>query len=186
MPKVLHRCCRCKQNKLHFLKKNGNTLSICIEDRRKDSLKYYQKKATSPEFLKRLASAKRNRLIGRNLSEEWRNRNPIAYYATMLFAHSKRASKRRGWKHQISKNWIIKKLKVGLCEATKLPFDFSGPKGKHFNPYAPSIDRIDNRVGYTRKNSRCVITWYNMAKYDFTEDEFLSVLKAVSDRIHPK
>ncbi len=66
---------------------------------------------------------------------------------------------------QITKKWIERKLLKECCEVTGIGFDYTKPK-PHYNanPFAPSLDRIDCRKGYTYKNTQVVIWAYNVAK----------------------
>ena len=56
------------------------------------------------------------------------------------------------------------------CAVSGLPFDISQLDGVHRRPYAPSIDRIDGVLGYTKDNCRIVCCAVNLAMNDFGED----------------
>lgn len=82
-------------------------------------------------------------------------------------------AKNRGFKFQILSDDILEKLKGGKCEATGIQFEYS-TSGRKFvdNPFAPSIDRIDNSKGYTRDNIQLVCAIFNIAKNKFSKEDF--------------
>lgn len=47
------------------------------------------------------------------------------------------------------------------------------------HPLSPSIDRKDNRIGYTDANIQVVIWQYNAAKAELSDADFLSFCKKV-------
>lgn len=51
----------------------------------------------------------------------------------------------------------------GRCELTGIPFSDARPRGCRRAPFAPSIDRIDSRDGYTAANCRLVCFAANVA-----------------------
>lgn len=74
----------------------------------------------------------------------------------------------------LDESWLAEKLKK-QCEVTGLSFSFLPPEVGHSkNPYSPSIDRIDNKLGYTKDNCRLVIWAFNVAKQEWNEDVLYS------------
>lgn len=70
-------------------------------------------------------------------------------------------------------------LIVGVCQKTGIPFDYSSPVGTNFNPYAPSIDRKNPFLGYTPTNIQVVCNAYNLAKHQWTDQQFLEFCRLV-------
>jgi len=66
----------------------------------------------------------------------------------------------------------------GRCALTGMPFRLEHYEKSRRNPYAPSIDRIDNGLGYTEGNVRLVLTFVNLAIADYGEDVFRRVATA--------
>ena len=87
-------------------------------------------------------------------------------------------TKKKGIEYGLTREWIKEKLDVGKCEITGLPFVFKeykeGQRGVR-SFYAPSIDRIDNSIGYIPSNCRMIIWGYNLAKNNYTEREVLNL-----------
>ena len=62
----------------------------------------------------------------------------------------------------------------GKCKLTDIDFTFKlreKEKG-HFNPFNPSIDKIDSKKGYTKDNVRLVCVVVNLALNEFGEEVF--------------
>lgn len=78
---------------------------------------------------------------------------------------------------------IIKGIEAGICPVTGFRFELSNQHrittSRKADPYAPSLDRIDARKGYTNENTRIVIWQYNMAKGETTDAEMLRLCRAV-------
>jgi len=67
----------------------------------------------------------------------------------------------------------------GKCKLTNLNFTFiKREKGKNFNPFNPSIDKIDHLKGYTKDNIRLVCTIVNLALNTFGENNFALMCQA--------
>lgn len=77
---------------------------------------------------------------------------------------------------------IAKRIAVGNCEVTRLPFDLKPAAHKNrSNPWAPSLDRRDNTKGYTPDNVQVVCAAYNYAKNEFSADVLLRLAHAIVD-----
>lgn len=60
----------------------------------------------------------------------------------------------------------------GRCELTGIPFSDRTPQGCERAPFAPSVDRIDHRRGYTADNCRLVCLGVNVALNQWGEVAF--------------
>jgi len=104
-----------------------------------------------------------------------KERRRIYQYIKTVFTNAKWSAQRRG-----------KSFEISLCDLEKLVEDQEykcAVTGKIFNidkargannskPYAPSVDRIDARYGYTRDNIRLVCHAVNKAMGDWGEEVF--------------
>ena len=92
-----------------------------------------------------------------------------------------RAKSRNKPSFQITKGWVKRRLIIGFCEVTGIHFSYNKPK-PHYNanPFSPSLDRIDNRKGYTYKNTQVVIWGYNVAKSYLDPDDFEKIIESLS------
>jgi len=102
--------------------------------------------------------------------------------SSRLFSSCKRRAKISGGIVTINKDWIEKKLIEGVCELTKLPFNFSN-RGKFTRqPYAPSIDKKDAKnPDYTPENSRLVLWAVNCTMSEYGMDIMLPILKKITE-----
>jgi hypothetical protein len=69
-------------------------------------------------------------------------------------------------------NWI--------CARTGIPFDLTVGKGQR--PFGPSIDRVDNSLGYEPGNIEAVCFMYNIAKRNFPGDDVLFFANALVEQ----
>jgi len=135
--------------------------SECRECRKLRKKRAYRKDGSSTRAL---ALAYRSTVVGAA--------REITYMASI------RANK-KNITFEIDLNFIKNKVEQ-YCEKTGIPFDLK--KGKGWKPFAPSIDRIDSRIGYTRDNVQVVPVCYNMGKRDFPEIDFIAMCCAVAER----
>lgn len=68
----------------------------------------------------------------------------------------------------------------GSCLLTGIPFDLISNLNRigRYNPFAPSLDRIDPGKGYTKNNTRIVCNAINIALNNWGDDFFAQLAKA--------
>lgn len=91
------------------------------------------------------------------------------HYAKKLIVTSKQSVKDKDLQHSISEAHLNQQLASGKCQVTGLPIKNNIGSGENRGAYSPSLDRIDNAVGYTDSNTRVVSWQYNLAKGKFTD-----------------
>jgi hypothetical protein len=98
---------------------------------------------------------------------------------TKLCAAAKNRAKVKNLPFNITSKyiWQLWEESGGRCALTKQKFDLTkwGGKGQ-VNPQAPSIDRIDPKLGYVKGNVRLITYHMNVALTDFGVDEFRNLL----------
>lgn len=99
--------------------------------------------------------------------------------ATKLTFQARKRAYEKGLPFELTNDVVRDVLELGVCQLTGLPFDFSPPQTKHHNPYAPSIDRIDNTKGYTKENCRVVLISVNQSLNEYGQDVMLPILEAM-------
>ena len=70
---------------------------------------------------------------------------------------------------------------AGKCQKTGIAFDLEPHPDHRVHPWAPSIDRIDGRKGYTKKNIQVVCWAYNSARNQWGDDVLLRLAHAIVD-----
>jgi len=119
--------------------------------------------------------------------------NIAKYYkknpAKRFMASTRSSAKKRGLLFELTEEWFEKKLAKGKCEATGLPMKTKtyqkGARGVR-SFYSPSIDRIDNSIGYTSSNCRLVCWGVNLAKSTFTDRDLNALSLSILLRNLPK
>ena len=97
--------------------------------------------------------------------------------AQTIYLSIKARSKKRRIKFDLTLDWLLGKLRAGVCEITGLPFSEKIQKPAH--RYAPSVDRIDPKKGYVKDNCRVVLLMVNVIKRDYTDEEVAQVGLAI-------
>jgi hypothetical protein len=103
----------------------------------------------------------------------------------LLIAARRRAVLRK-MDFNIDSSYVIGLLKEQdhRCAVTGLQFEFAfgGRRRKGREPYRPSIDRIDSKLGYVRGNCRVVLVAVNIAMSSWGEGVFLRIAQAAVTR----
>ena len=68
----------------------------------------------------------------------------------------------------------------GKCAISDMKFSAEPAKHGRANPFRPSIDRIDNTGGYTIGNVQIVLAGVNIARSDFSDEEYFRICRAVA------
>ena len=117
----------------------------------------------------------------RNYFAKQKKDNP-KFIAKLMLRSAKRRSILANFPYSLDTRWLQGKLKRGVCEVTGLRFEASAIRGEsdeHSGFFAPSLDRINSKLGYTKRNTRLVIWGYNRAKGDNTDREVQMLAYAV-------
>ena len=98
--------------------------------------------------------------------------------AHLLYTSAKRRSsdQRNPREFTISVEDVLKQVLSGECPRTGVPFDLNGDID---SPFRPSLDRIDNSIGYTPDNIQVVSRIYNRAKWTYTDGEMYIMAKGI-------
>ena len=106
----------------------------------------------------------------------------LKFITQIMLRSAKRRSTLRDIPYSLDTPWLQKKMKRGVCEVTGLRLEASAIRsesGGHSGFFAPSLDRINSNLGYTKRNTRLVIWGYNRAKGDNTDREVQMLAYAV-------
>lgn len=95
------------------------------------------------------------------------------YVGSISEAHSraKRRAAKSGLEFGITTEYLRDISRSQQCAVTGIPFRYER-KGKEWNPWGPSVDRIDNTKGYVVGNVRVVCVMVNLALSQFGDEAF--------------
>lgn len=110
-------------------------------------------------------------------SDPWRR-------ASRLLTWIRARAAKMGHEFDLTREWVGQRIEAGVCEVTGIPLELGKPPGSRFHPWAPSVDRIDSKLGYTQSNCRVVCWIYNMAKSEWSDEVVMTFAKALSARSH--
>lgn len=95
------------------------------------------------------------------------------------------ARQRRPEGFALTKEHVIRGIRHGICPITGFRFDLSAryrrTSDKSRSPYAPSLDRIDGKGGYTDDNVRVVCSQVNIMRGELSDAEMLAFCRAALD-----
>lgn len=105
-----------------------------------------------------------------------------------LVGSARNRAKNKKIPFSISREWVMDKWtqQDGKCLMTGIKFSLERSKThtRIYHPFAPSLDRIDCRKGYTMENTRLVIVAINLALNQFGEKVFRTVCEQYLRRTH--
>lgn len=103
-----------------------------------------------------------------------------ANYAKKLIVTSKKSARDKGMQHSLTEKYLNNQLSTNKCQVTGLPIQNNIGTGEKRGAYSPSLDRIDNSVGYADSNVRIVSWGYNVAKNKFSERDLNNLAIALT------
>ena len=156
------------------LTKEATTRSkLCVEcqkiaDRKRKLTSYYKNKHKHPIRLKGIDETSREQ---RRRSYH-KNKNKRTYFDTILnktFKNVKSRSKKLKRDFDLTKEFVenLYEKQGGKCALTGLVFSDEKYNNCRRRPFAPSLDRIDSKRGYTQDNVRFVCSMVNTALGEF-------------------
>jgi hypothetical protein len=144
----------------------GVSMKFCFSCNTKKPTNQFNKNKTRPDGFQTQC---RECFKNRRATDEYRAKYLIS------------TAKYRCQKVTITSDWVIEKLKRGICELTGLPFDLSKQESFVRNPYSPSLDRIDSKLQeYTPENTRLVIWAVNCAINEFGLETMKPIFKKLA------
>ena len=120
------------------------------------------------------------------MAKPWKSENKKKYMAKRRETHRGFAltadAKRRAAEHNLpfDLDWreIQRRIEVGACEVTGLPFDLTQPKSWN----APSLDQIVPSAGYTQQNTRVVLYALNTMANNWGVELIVKIADAIKTR----
>lgn len=117
-------------------------------------------------------------------AREWsRNqRESTASRASKLVASAKRRAELKSIPFDLTVEWLLSRLDLGVCEATGISFSMSAKR----NWNTPSLDRRIPAEGYTKQNTRVVLFALNVACGNWGEHRLIDIVAALNAKVVSK
>lgn len=93
------------------------------------------------------------------------------YFFTYMYRGLKEGAERRGYAFNLTRS----QLKTLLLENTKCALSGRSLVFKQYDPNKSSVDRIDNRYGYSLKNCQVVSGQINRHRLDLSVEDFVKM-----------
>lgn len=110
---------------------------------------------------------------------------PTKSYISRIFKAARRRSMANGTPYTLTSEQErdLYLESNGCCAVTGIRFRMGKNEGGYRAPFAPSIDRIDSRFGYTKDNVRVVCIAVNWALSDWGEGVFRRICAAYAAKL---
>lgn len=105
-------------------------------------------------------------------TQDWRRRN----HARVLLAQCRRSKD-----CSLTLEDVEQLIATGVCSVTGLRYSLDHDGSSKRNPWAPSIDRLDNSRGYHLGNVRAVCCAFNLMRGDFSDEVVRTLARAVTE-----
>lgn len=176
LAKTIRKCSKCSQEKKcsDFYKK-GAVCRTCQWALQK------AKRARDPEKYRQIsnASSKRHYAAHPQKASIKGKTYRLNYRGEYLTKSAKSRATRFGLAFDLDPNDIQRRVNLGVCEMTGIPFDLTSLE-RAWN--APSLDQIVPGAGYTKQNTRVILYSLNLAMNTWGEQVVLTLAKALRER----
>ena len=153
----------------------------------------YNSSGTCVEAVRAYCAAHKDVKAKHNANYYATNKDKIAkydadYYATIegraksLLKNARNRAKKKNLDFNLTLEWVLEQLETGVSPLSGMKFSYEVSLDCcKRNPFAPSIDKIDSKKGYTPDNCRIITTYENMAiseyGFEFTVAYWQAVFK---------
>ena len=124
-------------------------------------------------------ATRRNRKDAYNASVRARRRSSPKALAYEIWRQARERAAKRGLEFTISREFVEASLLAGHCAVTGAKFNLNEGATRQ-NPLAPSLDRINPKIGYILGNCRLVTWIYNRAKGDGTDADVFAMAELIN------
>ena len=103
--------------------------------------------------------------------------NTLTGRVAALLRDARKRAKNKGQLFQLTKDFVYSAVEKGVCAKTGIPFALVSGMGRH--PFGPSVDKINPEFPYSDYNVQVVCNVYQLAKNEFTDEDVLTMAKAL-------
>lgn len=173
-------CSKCKISKTEedfYNRGTGIKRNDCKNCSNKCKQQYY---INNKEKIKRKVKkwAQSNKEQRKEVQKKYNNTIKGRLIKTMKAAHSR--AKINNLTYNLDTDFLLELWvkQNGKCALTKIEFELINKTNFISNPFAPSIDKINPKQGYTKNNVRLVCVAVNYALNEFGEEIFKQICQA--------
>lgn len=118
-----------------------------------------------------------NRQVHSEASRKWAEANP----ARALLGQARQRAKQRGLPCELTEEYVESLLQPGCCSVTGILLTMTRDNDCDSlkNPWAPSLDRLDRKLGYIEGNVRVTCWLFNHMRCDYLDEHVLQVARAI-------
>lgn len=185
-------CSKCKKEKLKILfRKNRNQCNDCFNEVRRLSsknkiiietslLKEYKHQWYLDNKKEISDKCKLHYLVNRENRLRVAKENYYKNFSSNLIRSLRQRAKKFNLEFSLDKEFIeqLYNNQNGKCLITGVEFNFDKNKCLSRRPFAPSIDRINSKLGYTKDNVRLICVAVNLSLNEFGDEVFDKICRA--------
>jgi hypothetical protein len=112
----------------------------------------------------------------------WKKENPVAYLCSMMLAQAKRRAQSTGREFNLTIKDMLS-LVVSRCPVLGTDLVWEYGHGRGLDNHSPSLDRIDNSLGYVKGNVAIISHRANAMKNSSTVKELRLILAYVENPV---
>jgi hypothetical protein len=123
-------------------------------------------------------NARSNKYIKANRATVNKQCEKVPARAYRLWKAAKGRAAKEGVAFSLSRAWVEDQMR-GNCAVTGLAFNLEISGHRARKPHSPSIDRVIPGGAYSEENCRMVVTIYNLARSNFSDEDVLELARAL-------
>ena len=132
--------------------------------------------------------AKENSEQRRLTTADYRSRvkSSRVHFIREILRTAKTNARKRNMVFEITYDFVDSKIifQKEKCALTGIIFSYNPDESSRCRAHAPSIDRIDNKKGYTEENVQIVCCMVNRAKNEYSQQMFDHMCRARMDKLN--
>lgn len=150
-------------------------------ERQRGKVKSAAAKAAEAENGRAYYEKNKHRWVEHRATRKAKEESDPFHRAGTLVTATRRRAAQLNVPFDLDREWMADRL-LQPCAMTGLGFTLKPPPGQRYNPFGPSVERVDRSLGYTKTNCRLVVWIYKMARFEFLDEDVMTMAKALTER----